>query len=335
MTKWENTTTQEFIENGYMYVRLFDGTNGGSYAVGEVTKIDKEKPKITTTSAKSNSITFSGTDNASGIIGYAVTTTKVEPTNFVVVDNTKALNNITIGEKSQKTEYYVWLKDKAENVSEPVTIKTDEATGIIQADINFTYSSSNWTNGKVTVTASLKTTIPTGYTLQTSKDATNWESKTTQEFTENGYMYVRLFDGTNGGSYAVGEISKIDIEKPKITNASATATSISFTATDNASGIIGYKVTTDNNNPTSFDSCTSTLKLEKTLTGLKQNTTYNIWVKDEAGNISEKQSRTTTTIAVTGVSLDKTTSSLIVGNTTNVKATITPSDAYNKNIKWS
>ncbi len=335
MINWENTTTQEFTENGYMYVRLYDGTNGGNYAVGEVTKIDKDAPIVTTTSATSNSITFSGTDNASGIIGYTVTTIKVEPTNFIAVDNTKALNNITIGERLQKTEYYVWLKDKAENVSEPVTIKTDEATGVTQADINFTYSPSEWTNGKVTVTASLKTTIPTGYTLQTSKDATNWESKATQEFTANGYIYVRLYDGTNGGTYAVGEVSKIDIEKPKITNASATATAISFTATDNASGIIGYKVTTDNNTPTSFDSCTSTLKLEKTLTGLKQNTTYNIWVKDEAGNISEKQSKTTTTIAVTGVSLDKTTASLIVGNTTTAKATITPSDAYNKNIKWS
>ena len=336
MTKWENTTTQEFTENGYMYVRLFDGTNGGSYAVGEVTKIDTEKPKVTTSSSTSNSITFSGTDNASGIIGYAVTTTKVEPTNFVAVDNTKALNNITIGERSQKTEYYVWLKDKAENVSEPVTIKTDEATGITQADINFTYSPSEWTNGKVTVTASLKTTIPTGYTLQTSKTATNWENKMAQEFTANGYIYVRLFDGTNGGSYAVGEVTKIDTEKPKVTTTSSTSNSITFSGTDNASGIIGYKVTTSNTEPTSFDSCTSTTALNnKQVTGLTANTTYYIWLKDAAGNISEAKTEKTPVTLVTSITLNKTTLTLDKGSKETLTATVNPTNATNKEITWS
>ena len=336
MTKWENKATQEFTANGYIYVRLFDGTNGGSYAVGEVTKIDTEKPKVTTTSSTSNSITFSGTDNASGIIGYAVTTTKVEPTNFVAVDNTKALNNITIGERSQKTEYYVWLKDKAENVSEPVTIKTDEATGITQADINFTYSSSDWTNGKVTVTASLKTTIPTGYTLQTSKTATNWENKATQEFTANGYIYVRLFDGTNGGSYAVGEVTKIDTEKPKVTTTSSTSNSITFSGTDNASGIIGYKVTTSNTEPTSFDSCTSTTALNnKQVTGLTANTTYYIWLKDAAGNISEAKTEKTPVTLVTSITLNKTTLTLDKGGEETLTATVNPTNATNKGITWS
>ena len=290
MTKWENTTTQEFTENGYIYVRLFDGTNGGSYAVGEVTKIDTEKPKVTTTSSTSNSITFSGTDNASGIIGYAVTTTKVEPTNFVAVDNTKALNNITIGERSQKTEYYVWLKDKAENVSEPVTIKTNEATGITQADINFTYSPSEWTKGKVTVTASLKTTIPTGYTLQTSKDATNWESKATQEFTANGYIYVRLYDGTNGGSYAVGEVSKIDKDAPTITISSSNVDSNRFTLNatvqDTASGLQKiewyYKKSTDTKYTKledSFSGETTSLTKTKEISSIPYAETYNAFAR--------------------------------------------------------
>ena len=335
MTKWENKATQEFTANGYIYVRLFDGTNGGSYAVGEVTKIDTEKPKVTTSSSTSNSITFSGTDNASGIIGYAVTTTKVEPTNFVAVDNTKALNNITIGERSQKTEYYVWLKDKAENVSEPVTIKTDEATGITQADINFTYSPSEWTNEKVTVTASLKTTIPTGYTLQTSKTATNWENKMAQEFTANGYIYVRLFDGTNGGSYAVGEVSKIDKEKPKVTTSSSTSNSITFSGTDNASGIIGYKVTTSSIEPTSFDSCTSTTTLNnKQVTGLTANTTYYIWLKDAARNISEAKTEKTPTL-VTSIALNKTTLNLVKGEEETLTVTVNPTNATNKEITWS
>ena len=61
--------------------------------------------------------------------------------------------------------------------------------------------------------------------------------------TENGYIYVRIWDGNNGGSYAVGEVSKIDKTDPEVTGATPTTNSVSITATDEASGIKGYKIT--------------------------------------------------------------------------------------------
>ena len=287
--KWDNTTTQICSTNGYVYARLWDGTNYGGTATGNVENIDKTKPQVGSATATTNSITINATDEASGIIGYAISTSNTTPSSFTDVTNTKTLSVAPTGYK-QGTTYYVWVKDEAGNISDVKSTATGKVTDLTAANVKFTYSPSGWTNKDVTATAS--TTI-TGFTLQTSKDGQTWESKATQTYSSNGKIYARLWDGTNFGATATGNFTNIDKTKPVVTGATATTNKIAITATDEASGIIGYAVTTSNTAPSSFTGVTNTKSLSVAPTGYKQGTTYYVWVKDQAGNVSASKSTAT------------------------------------------
>ena len=273
----------------YLYT---DGTNIGGTGTLNVTNIDKTKPVVTETTATTNKITIKATDDESGIVGYAITTSNTVPSGFTSVTNTKSLDTSLTGYK-QSTTYYVWVKDAAGNVSESKTTATTKVTDLTEANTTFSYSPSSWTNGNVIATAS--TTI-TGFTLQTSKDGINWESKATQTYSSNGRIYARLWDGTNYGGSASGNFTNIDTTKPVVTEATATTNKITIKATDDESGIVGYAITTSNTVPSGFTSVTNTKSLDTSLTGYKQSTTYYVWVKDAAENVSESKSTTTGTV---------------------------------------
>ena len=78
------------------------------------------------------------------------------------------------------------------------------------------------------------------------------------------------------------------------------------------------------------------------ITGLNPNTTYDITVEvyDVAGNKSTYPPTWETTlpaptVPVTGVSLNKTATTIMVGNTETLVATVTPTTATNKAVTWS
>ena len=297
--KWTTTNKIILTENGVVYARLEDEMGRFSdYASMKVENIDTEKPVISSAEATSNSITIKATDNASGIIGYAITTTNTEPTEFTAVTNTKDFNQTYTG-YTQGTTYYAWVKDEAGNVSASKTTATGNVTNLTAADITITSTPSTWTNGKVTTKVKIKDEIAGSYTIRTSKDGKNWQTTDTQEFTANGTIYVILWDGTNYGGSASQAIGNIDTEKPVISNVTATSNSITIKATDNASGIIGYAITTTSTEPTEFTAVTNTKDFNQTYTGYTQGTTYYTWVKDEAGNVSA--SKTTSTGKVTNL----------------------------------
>ena len=283
-------------------------------STGNFTNIDKTKPVVTRATATTNKIEIIATDDASGIIGYAVTTSNTAPSSFTSVTNTKSLSVAPTGYK-QGTTYYVWVKDQAGNISASKSTATGKVTDLTTANVTFSYSPSGWTNTDVTVTAS---TTVTGYTLQTSKDGKTWESKATQTYSSNGTIYARLWDGTNFGATATGNFTNIDKTKPVVTGATATTNKITITATDDASGIIGYAVTTSNTAPSSFTGVASTKTLSVAPTGYKQGTTYYVWVKDQAGNVSASKS------TATGKVTDLTAA--------NVKFTYSPSGWTNKDV---
>ena len=61
-----------------------------------------------------------------------------------------------------------------------------------------------------------------------------------------------------------------------------------------------------------------------------------VYTYDELGNrLTKGVTASTSTIAVTGVSLNKTATSLAVGATENLTATVSPANATNKNVNWS
>ena len=302
--KWDNTTTQICSTNGYVYARLWDGTNYGGTATGNVENIDKTKPQVGSATATTNSIAINATDEASGIIGYAISTSNTTPSNFTDVTKTKTLSVEPIGYK-QGTTYYVWVKDEAGNISDVKSTATGKVTDLTAANVKFTYSPSGWTNKDVTVTATASTTV-TGFTLQTSKDGQTWESKATQTYSSNGKIYARLWDGTNFGGTATGNFTNIDKTAPtvstelKTTSSGTNSVALSIGVTDTNSGlgkIDWYYGTT--NNPTTKAGTTPVTAMNTsatgpttaqtktyTVTGLATGTTYyfKAIVYDVAGN---------------------------------------------------
>ena len=290
---WSETTSQTLTVNGPVYARLWDGTNAGGMLTGNVKNIDKTKPIVTEATATTNSIKIAATDEASGIIGYAVTTSTTIPTSFTSISNIKTLN-ITVSEKTQGTTYYIWVKDAAGNISTSKSTSTKNVTGLTTANAKFTYSPSGWTNGSVTATAS---TDVTGFTIQTSTDGNNWTSTASKTLTANGPVYARLWDGKNAGGMLTGNVTKIDKAAPTIgqisngfTIVSGNTGTINITGiADTGSGISGYHVNTTGTRPTTSSTWTSS-----TASSISYNVrsagTYYFWIKDKVGNISEAKS---------------------------------------------
>lgn len=211
---WESTDSQTLSENGAVYTRLIDSSNQeGEGNTATVDNIDKGIPTITNASSTSNSIILQATEDlskaTSGIVGYAVTTEQVAPESFTECESTTELN-ITIPDRIQNTQYYVYVKDLAGNISPVQLIKTISVpTATITAD------KTGWTNQNVTTTAS---TSLAGYTIQTSKDGTNWDTVSTQEFEANGTSYARVVDSTNQiGGTTNKPVTNIDKIPPSAT----------------------------------------------------------------------------------------------------------------------
>ena len=224
--KWTTTNKIILTENGVVYARLEDEIGRFSdYASIKVGNIDTEKPVISNVTATSNAITIKATDNASGIIGYAITTTNTQPTEFTAVTNTTNFSETYTGYK-QGTTYYAWVKDEAGNVSASKSTATGNVTNLTAADITITSTPSGWTNGKVAAKVKIKDGVAENYTIRTSKDGKNWQTTDTQEFTANGTIYVILWDGTNYGGSASQAIGNIDTEKPVISSVTATSNAI-------------------------------------------------------------------------------------------------------------
>ena len=209
-------------------------------------------------------------------------------------------------ELEQNKKYNIKVIAKAENGQQAeLTVEktTGNVTELKQGDVKFIYSvdgividKSTWTNKNVTVTAKINSNVDIGtFKIQTSNGGENWKDGISQLFTENGTMYVILTDGINYGGAATVNVTNIDTTKPVVTEATATTNSIKIIATDAASGIVGYAITTSNTSPTdaSYTKIANTKTFETTVTGKTEGTTYYIWVKDQAGNISNAKQITT------------------------------------------
>ena len=278
---WSKATSQTFKTNGTIYAVLFDGVNYGASASRTINNIDKTKPVVTGATATTNKITITSTDDASGIIGYAVTTSNTAPSSFTSVTNTKSLSVAPTGYK-QGTTYYVWVKDEAGNISASKSTSTGKVTDLTTANVKFSYSPSGWTNTNVKATAS---TTVSGFTLQTSTDGTTYTNATSQTYSSNGKIYARLTDGTNVGASAVGNVTNIDKTKPTVstalssTSAGINSVSLSIGVTDANSGlgkVEWYYGTT--NNPTTKAGTTSVTNLNESATGptTAQTKTYTV-----------------------------------------------------------
>ena len=303
---WYNYKTAGVVseENEKVFFRLTDGANITSTMSIDVRDIDKVKPEVlSSTSATTNTITIKATDDASGIVGYAVTDTITEPASFTRCTNTLSLE-VNVGNRIHGSTYYLWVKDEAGNVSEYKQITMGVVTGLTNANTTFTPNTIGWTNEDVTITVS---TTVAGYTLQTSKDGNSWETTNSQTFDKNGTIYARVIDST--GQYtgvASVVVANIETTPPtvgttiakKSSNSSSIVTSLK--ATDTGTGlsktVYYYKLSTASSYTIAEDvyvamngstkGATTEQTKEHTFSGLQQGKTYNFYaeVYDVAGN---------------------------------------------------
>ena len=271
-------------------------------------------------------------------ISVTVTTKRNEGGKVEYYIKEKAASKFTLAKTTDQNEYtYTGLKQDTtfvikaiaigkngkEKESKEVEIETSTVPKIDSKEIEFAVEPNTWTNKSVKVTAKPKVDTQ-GFTLVTSKNPTSsWTKVNNQTFSTNGTMYVALTDGNNYGVTASHEVTNIDKIKPMITSVTATTNTIKITATDEASGISAYAISESSTMPTKFTVVDSTKIFNKIIENKKQSTKYYVWVKDQAGNVSEVASTTTGTVA--GLTDANTTFSKTPNDWTNKDVTVTAS----------
>ena len=85
---------------------------------------------------------------------------------------------------------------------------------------------------------------------------------------------------------------------------------------------------------TSGDTGIATVSATGVVTGVAEGTTT-ITVTTQDGSYTDTCDVTVIPVAVTGISLDKNESTIIIGETDTLTATVTPEDAANKNVSWT
>ena len=271
-------------------------------------------------------------------ISVSVTTKRNEGGKVEYYIKEKAASKFTLAKTTDQNEYtYTGLKQDTtfvikaiaigkngkEKESKEVEIETSTVPKIDSKEIEFAVEPNTWTNKSVKVKAKPKVDTQ-GFTLVTSKNPTSsWTKVDNQTFSTNGTMYVALTDGNNYGVTASHEVTNIDKIKPMITSVTATTNTIKITATDEASGISAYAISESSTMPTKFTVVDSTKIFNKIIENKKQSTKYYVWVKDQAGNVSEVASTTTGTVA--GLTDANTTFSKTPNDWTNKDVTVTAS----------
>ena len=269
-------------------------------------------------------------------ISVSVTTKRNEGGKVEYYIKEKAASKFTLAKTTDQNEYtYTGLKQDTtfvikaiaigkngkEKESKEVEIETSTVPKIDSKEIEFAVEPNTWTNKSVKVKAKPKVDTQ-GFTLVTSKNPTSsWTKVNNQTFSTNGTMYVALTDGNNYGVTASHEVTNIDKIKPMITSVTATTNTIKITATDEASGISAYAISESSTMPTKFTVVDSTKIFNKIIENKKQSTKYYVWVKDQAGNVSEVASTTTGTVA--GLTDANTTFSKTPNDWTNKDVTVT------------
>ena len=284
--------------NKKVYAVYKDSTGQyGGAAEGQVTKIDKTKPVVGTVNVTTNKVTVSASDTAgeneqaSGVAKYALTTTNSTP----ATSEFQTSNEFT--GKTQGTTYYAWAMDNAGNIS---TGKSTTTSSVTQPVVTFGYSPSGWTNGAVTVTAEVTGTIADGMTLYIGESIASCTTpaSTGISVSTNKKVYAVYKDSTGQyGGAAEGQVTKIDKTKPVVGTVNVTTNKVTVSASDTAgeneqaSGVAKYALTTTNSTP-----ATSEFQTSNEFTGKTQGTTYYAWAMDNAGNISNSKSTTTSSV---------------------------------------
>ena len=344
---WQDTNRQVFERNGTMYIRFWDGNTAGVPFTARVNNIDKDAPIFDYAEVKN--VTETGYDvYIYGVRDLGIGVNRVQfptwtnhngqddiqpnwETNSAATgtkqsDGTTWVYHVNIADHNNERTSYATNIYLYDNLGNSVCAYADNEirlAGTEEDAIKFEYSTKDWTNQNVTVTAS--TTLEE-MTVKTSKDGVNWYDTDKQVFETNGTMYMKILqEDIEIGTYTTN-VNNIDKETPTGTiTASSKANSITVNvdAKDipendkyGCSEIRGYYYSIDNGQNYTDITTSNTY----TFNGLEEDTRYNIKVKveDNAGNILDL-SITKNTLKVI-LTLSSTSGTVVDGST--VTATI-------------
>ena len=338
----------DLSQNDVIYARLTDEYVSGNYAEKIIKDEVPPKIELTLLSNTQTTITVEATitDDELGVSTnptYIFYIKKAEESEENFVEVKRATGTLyTYLDLEPNTNYTIKMatKDAAGNLGEEeIEVKTKKIIDLIDngeyLNAWFKYENANgksgWTNEGVIAT--LETKVE-GYTIQTKIDDGEWEDSDNQKLKSNSEkIYARLIDGDDYGEEISGSVTNIDIEPPEITDVTATSRKITIIAEDEeeGSGIVGYQVTRNTVIPSDFEPQMNKKTLNIEIDGFEQKKEYYVWVKDEAGNISECKKVKTETVPNAVIS------SNIEGNIvgwTDRKAAITLSTNTNYSIEY-
>lgn len=297
-TGWQSGNNFTLTANGTYYAWAKD--NVGNVSAGykfTVAKVDTDKPIVDSVSVPtawggSSTVEISASDTASGIAAYAITTSG----SAAPGSGWQESNRFTF---SVNGTYYAWAKDVAGNVSVGYAFTVDKIDNTVPDITEITVPSDWSTSAEITIKAADTQTGIATYALTKSSTvpATGWQTDSSFTITANGTYYAWAKDGAGNTASKQFTFSKIDTTGPNISTVSVPSSwnntsAITITATDAASGVAEYTVTSTNTAPTTG------WQTEKTFE-ITTNGTWYAWAKDAVGNISAGYEFTVTKIDTT------------------------------------
>ncbi|MDF3005296.1 MAG: hypothetical protein K0S22_1768 [Oscillospiraceae bacterium] len=282
---WQDGSSFTITSNGTYYAWVKDGVGNTAYKSFSFSKIDNTTPTISSVSVPTswgaaNTVTISANDTGSGVAAYAVTSTNAAPSTGWQTSKSVEVN--------ANGKYYAWAKDAVGNVStgyEFTVSKVDSEKPVINA---VTVPDGWATSSTITISASDAASGVATYAVTTTNAApsTGWQSSGSFTLSTNGTYYAWAKD--NVGNVSVGykfTVAKVDTDKPVVDSVSVPtawggSTTVTISASDTASGITAYAITT------SGSAAPGSGWQESNRFTFSANGTYYSWAKDVAGNVS-------------------------------------------------
>ena len=357
--------------NQTVYARLWDGTNGSSYANADIK--DTEVPQVSATAGgtTSNSVAVSVqvSDNESGMIEsptytYSIKQTSEPDSSYKTPSGASNItaNSYTFTGLTKETSYDVKVEvngDKAGNIG--IGYLANQTTGSITGGDEaiqtgaITFGNITWSNNLASITVSTNTNYTIQYQVNGTADD-GWETiangGTIGNLSYPSMVYARLYDGTNYGSYAsAGIIDNTNPQNATINLSSTnvtTGTNVTATVTHNdaesgpeitqcryvwntSSGKIGT-------NESSYTRGAFSSNGQQISTSFSNPATYYLHVLtvDKAGNKWETvSSGITVRQLATGITVNPTSTTIYTGQTIQLTATITPNNTSNQGVSWT
>ena len=334
---------------------------------------DTTNPTVTVTalgspSTNSIAVTVQVIDNESGMKENPTYTYYIKQSGEGSYTTPSGASNITNAQYTftgltQTTSYDIKVEvngDKAGNKGTGTLAnqKTDTVPGasVGLETGNIIASPAVWQNGKASITLSTTTNYQIQYRINNTTEG-SWSEAANSPITVGNLnhgdtVYARLWDGTNAGSDSSVSIedgqvpSQAGIILSNTNVTTGTVVTATVTHTDNESGLdIGKSKyvwnTTSGKIGTSADLYTggtfSSNGQQISQTMSSPGTYYlHVLTVDKGENAIETVSETITVRQlVTGISLNQTSATITEGETLQLTATVTPSNASNKTLRWS